>query len=140
MEAAEPAADRHTQGLSILLLMLLKPLRFCVMALAAAGLSAGASSAQVSDSNVRAVNAARNWAINQNGGLSVYRPADCMFQTNTGGGACLIQTNSQGYTFRFLGGAPGWQQQGLAPNTETVVTVSADGRTITNVGYNGLPR
>jgi len=53
---------------------------------------------------------------------------------------CLIQTTSQGYTFRFLGGAPGWQQEGLAPTTETEVTVSPDGRSITNVRYNGSPR
>jgi hypothetical protein len=31
----------------------------------------GAALAQVSDANVRAVNVARNWAINANGGLSV---------------------------------------------------------------------
>ena len=118
----------------------LKTLRFSVMAAAAAALSAGAALAQVSDSNVRAVNLARNWAVNNNGGLSVYRPSTCMFNTGEGGGSCLIQTNSQGYTFRFLGGAPGWQQEGLRPTTETEVTVSPDGRSIINVGYNGAPR
>jgi hypothetical protein len=39
-----------------------------------------------------------------------------------------------------MGGAPGWQQEGMAPTTETEVTVSPDGRSITNVGYNGTPR
>jgi hypothetical protein len=120
--------------------MAIKPLRFTLMAAATAALSAGAALAQVSDSNVRAVNLARNWAVNNNGGLSVYRPAACMFNTSDGGGSCLIQTNNPGYTFRFLGGAPGWQQEGLRPTTETEVTVSPDGRTITNVGYNGTPR
>jgi hypothetical protein len=120
--------------------MAIKPLRFTLMAAATAALSAGAALAQVSDSNVRAVNLARNWAVNNNGGLSVYRPAACMFNTSDGGGSCLIQTNNSGYTFRFLGGAPGWQQEGLRPTTETEVTVSPDGRTITNVGYNGTPR
>ena len=120
--------------------MALKSLRFSVMAATAAALSAGAAFAQVSASNVRAVNLARNWAVNNNGGLSVYRPADCMFNTGDGGGSCLIQTNNPGYTFRFLGGSPGWQQEGLRPTTETEVTVSPDGRTITNVGYNGAPR
>jgi hypothetical protein len=120
--------------------MAIKPLRFTLMAAATAALSAGAALAQVSDSNVRAVNLARNWAVNNNGGLSVYRPAACMFNTSDGGGSCLIQTNNPGYTFRFLGGAPGWQQEGLRPTTETEVTVSPDGRTITNVGYNGAPR
>jgi hypothetical protein len=120
--------------------MAIKPLRFTLMAAATAAFSAGAALAQVSDSNVRAVNLARNWAVNNNGGLSVYRPAACMFNTSDGGGSCLIQTNNPGYTFRFLGGAPGWQQEGLRPTTETEVTVSPDGRTITNVGYNGAPR
>ena len=120
--------------------MALKTLRFSLMAAATAALSAGAALAQVTDSNVRAVNLARNWAVNNNGGLSVYRPAACMFNTSDGGGSCLIQNNSQGFTFRFLGGAPGWQQDGLAPTTETQVSVSPDGRTITNVGYNGAPR
>jgi len=120
--------------------MAFKTLRFSLVAAATAALSAGAALAQVTDSNVRAVNLARNWAVNNNGGLSVYRPAACMFNTGDGGGSCLIQNNSQGFTFRFLGGAPGWQQEGLAPTTETQVSVSADGRTITNVGYNGAPR
>jgi hypothetical protein len=120
--------------------MAIKPLRFTLMAAATAALSAGAALAQVSDSNVRAVNLARNWAVNNNGGLSVYVPASCMFNTGEGGGSCLIQANNPGYTFRFVGGAPGWQQEGLRPTTETEVTVSPDGRTITNVGYNGAPR
>jgi hypothetical protein len=102
--------------------MAIKTLRFSLMAAATAALSAGAALAQVTDSNVRAVNLARNWAVNNNGGLSVYRPAACMFNTSDGGGA------------------PGWQQEGLAPTTETQVSVSPDGRTITNVGYNGTPR
>ncbi|MBW0173995.1 MAG: hypothetical protein KXJ50_06680 [Vulcanococcus sp.] len=120
--------------------MALKTLRFSLIGAAATALCAGAAVAQVSDSNVRAVNLARNWAINNNGGLSVYRPADCMFNTGNGGGSCLIQSNNPGYTFRFMGGAPGWQQEGMAPTTETEVTVSPDGRSITNVGYNGTPR
>jgi hypothetical protein len=120
--------------------MAIQTLRFSLMAAAAAVVSAGAALAQVSDSNLRAVNLARNWAVENNGGLSVYRPAACMFNESDGGGSCLIQTNNPGYTFRFLGGAPGWQQEGLRPTTETDITVSPDGRTITNVGYNGAPR
>ena len=120
--------------------MAFRTLRFSLVAVASAALGAGAALAQVSDANVRAVNMARNWAINNNGGLSVYRPAACMFNTSDGGGACLIQNNSQGFTFRFPGGAPGWQVEGLAPTTETEVQVSPDGRTVTNVVYNGAPR
>ena len=124
--------------------MAFKTLRVSLMAAATAAataaLGAGAALAQVSDANVRAVNMARNWAVNNNGGLTVYRPAACMFNTSDGGGSCLIQNNSQGFTFRFLGGKPGWQAEGMAPTSETEVQVSPDGRTITNVVYNGQPR
>ena len=96
--------------------------------------------AQVSDSNVRAVNVARQWASNQNGGLSVYVPAQCMFDTGNGGGSCLVQNNNQGYLFRFLGGSPGWQQYGQPATTLTEIQVSPDGRSVVNVGYNGAPR
>ena len=120
--------------------MAFHPLRMALMAATTAALSGGAGLAQVSESNVRAMNLARNWAVNTNGGLSVYRPAACMFNTGEGGGSCLLQTNGPGYTFRFQGGSPGWQQQGLAPTTETEVQVSPDGRTITQVIYNGSPR
>lgn len=96
--------------------------------------------AQVSGSNVRALNVARQWAINQNGGLSVYVPASCMFDTGNGGGSCLVQNNSQGYRFRFLGGAPGWQETGTPATTLTEIQVSPDGRSVVNVNYNGAPR
>ena len=96
--------------------------------------------AQVSGSNVRAVNLAREWAIRTNGGLSVYRPAACMFETGNGGGTCLQQANDQGYFFRFLGGPPGWQQQGGSATVETAIQISPDGRSVVNVSYNGSPR
>ena len=96
--------------------------------------------AQVGAANVRALNVARNWAINNNGGLSVYRPAACMFNTGDGGGSCLTQNNSQGFRFKFLGGRPGWMEQGTAPTTETELQVSIDGRQVTEVIYNGSHR
>lgn len=96
--------------------------------------------AQVSSANVRAVNVARNWAVNANGGLSVYVPAACMFNTGEGGGGCLVQNNDQGFEFRFLGGAPGWQEQGSPATRETDIQISPDGRTVVNVYYNGNPR
>ena len=40
---------------------------------------------------VRALNLARNTAVAENGGLSVYRPQPCMFKTSAGGGDCLVQ-------------------------------------------------
>jgi hypothetical protein len=94
----------------------------------------------VSDANVRAVNLARDWAINTNGGLSRYEPAACMFKTNDGGGSCLVQNSSQGFSFDFQGGAPGWQQLGQPATTETQILISPDGRSVLNVNYNGAPR
>lgn len=103
-------------------------------------LSSRPAMAQVSDANVRAVNTARNWAVNANGGLSVYTPAACMFETASGGGACLMNVTPQGFYFRFAGGAPGWQVEGQRPTRETALQISPDGRTVLNVSYNGPPR
>lgn len=100
----------------------------------------GPVSAQVSDANVRAVNTARNWAVNANGGLSVYVPASCMFETANGGGPCLINNTPQGFVFRFAGGTPGWQVEGRPPSLETQIQISPDGRSVVNVPYNGAPR
>jgi len=111
-----------------------------VLVATTAALSSLPALAQVSAANVRALNSARNWAVNNNGGLSVYRPAACMFNTGDGGGSCLTQDNSQGFRFKFLGGAPGWQQQGTPATTETEIQISSDGRTVSNVIYNGAPR
>ena len=91
-------------------------------------------------SGVRALNTARNAAINLNGGLSKYRPAACMFATDIAGGDCLLQRDTEGYLFRFQGGAPGWQQLGLPATTETELLVSRDGRSVVRVIYNGKPR
>jgi len=96
--------------------------------------------APVPYSAVRALNLARNTAIQTNGGLSVYRPAQCMYETANAGNQCLISITNEGYTFRFLGGAPGWQQLNLPPTTETEIRLSADGRTVLGVDYNGAPR
>lgn len=96
--------------------------------------------AQVSEANVRALNLARNWAITNNGGLSVYVPAACMFETGNGGGSCLVQADDGGFRFRFLGGSPAWQVEGRSANRETEIQISADGRTVLDVPYNGVPR
>jgi len=96
--------------------------------------------AQVGDANVRAVNTARNWAVNANGGLSVYVPASCMFETANGGGPCLVNSTPEGFFFRFAGGSPGWQAEGRPPSLETQIQVSPDGRSVINVPYNGAPR
>jgi hypothetical protein len=86
----------------------------------------------------RATNVARMQAERLNGGLGVYRPAACMYER--GGGDCLIKGSAEGYLFRFLGGAPGWQILGLPATRETEIEVSPDGRTVVKVVYNGAPR
>jgi len=118
-------------------------------------LGSGAAQAQpaVPASAVRAINLARTTAIAQNGGLSRYRPAQCMFQTANAANPCLINApddnngngnnngnNNNTYVFRFQGGAPGWQQQNQRPTVESEITVSADGRSVLQVNYNGSPR
>jgi hypothetical protein len=95
--------------------------------------------ADVSFARVRAVNLARDTAVRLNGGLSVYRPANCMIDTSLGGGSCLIRRDDQGFLFRFLGGAPGWQQLGLQPTWDTEIQVSPDGRQVVQVVFNQPP-
>ena len=82
---------------------------------------------------------ARNTAVQLNGGLNVYRPAKCMFETAGAGNQCLI-SSSDGYQFRFLGGVPGWQQLDIAPSVETEIRISSDGKSVLGVDYNGAPR
>jgi hypothetical protein len=87
---------------------------------------------------LRATNTARMRSEALNGGLRVYRTASCMYQQS--GGECLIQRNSEGYLFRFLGGEPGWQQLGKAPSMETEILIGPDGKSVTKLLYNGPPR
>jgi len=92
---------------------------------------------QLAPARQRALNLARNTAVKLNGGLSVYMPAACMFSSGGSGGSCLAQTNSQGFLFRFNGGAPGWQQLGKPPTLTTEILISPDGRTVSQLVYNG---
>ncbi|CAI8174665.1 MAG: hypothetical protein AB8A46_06065 [Prochlorococcus sp.] len=91
-------------------------------------------------STVRALNLARNTAVKENGGLSVYRPEPCMFSTSTGGGNCLIRNTINGFTYQFLGGQPGWPEDGSQPTTETEIQIAPDGRSVNQIIYNGPPR
>ncbi len=102
--------------------------------------TSGLAQATVPARQVRAINLARNTAVAENGGLTVYRPQPCMFQTSEGGGDCLIKNDSTGYTFQFLGGIPGWPENGSDPTTETEIQIAPDGRSVTNIFYNGSPR
>jgi len=117
------------------------------LAVAAAVLPAGNGVAQpaVPASAVRAINLARTTAIAENGGLSNYRPAQCMFATANPANPCLINSpqdnnNNTNYVFRFQGGPPGWQQMNQSPTVETEISISPDGRNVVQVNYNGAPR
>jgi hypothetical protein len=92
---------------------------------------------QLAPARQRAMNLARNTAVKLNGGLSVYMPSACMFSSGGSGGSCLVQTNSPGFLFRFNGGAPGWQQLGQPPTLTTEILISPDGRTVSQLVYNG---
>lgn len=82
---------------------------------------------------LRALNLARNTAVRSNGGLSLYRPAACMFSTDAAVAAgCLVRRDAQGFLFRFLGGPPGWERLNLPPSVETEIQISADGRSVVN--------
>ena len=124
--------------------MLRRPLRQ-VLSLAALPVSALSLSLSLAaqaqsdpNSSQRAANLARMKAEILNGGLGVYRAAPCMH--DQGGGECLVGRSGEGFTFRFYGGKPGWQQEGLAPTVETEILVAPNGRSIVRVIYNGLPR
>jgi hypothetical protein len=149
--AAPPSSARAAAALSrcsqtdeqpgvVTLPPLLRTKSLAAMAAATALLALQPALAQVSTAQVRALNLARNWAIDNNGGLAVYVPAACMFNTGDGGGACLVSHDGQGYRYSFLGGAPGWQQNNQSPSQETELLISGDGRRVLSVLYNGRPR
>ncbi|MFL0774317.1 MAG: hypothetical protein AB8A39_06105, partial [Prochlorococcus sp.] len=84
----------------------------------------------------KAANLARMRAETLNGGLRSYRADQCMYVT--GAEECLVSSTEAGFTFRFRGGPPGWQQLSPpAPTLETTVLISPDGGRIVEVPYNG---
>jgi hypothetical protein len=87
----------------------------------------------------RALNLARDSGIRLNGGLSVYRPASCMY-AGISDNPCLLSREDRGFVFRFKGGPPGWEQLQLPATAETEILVSKDGRAVLQVIYNGAPR
>jgi|688.fasta_scaffold04482_26 hypothetical protein len=91
-------------------------------------------------SELRAFNFARNYGVRLNGGLSKYHPQGCMFASADSANPCLLRRDAEGFTFRFLGGPPGWQVEGVAATVETELTISPDGTSLVRVGYNGVPR
>ena len=89
---------------------------------------------------LRALNLARNTGVTLNGGLTIYRPAACMFTTSAPENSCLVRVNRRGFLFRFLGGPPGWQVLNIPPTRETELLIAPDGRSVVRVIYNGVPR
>ncbi len=87
----------------------------------------------------RGINLARETATRLNGGLGLYRPASCMY-AGISNNPCILSRESSGFVFRFLGGAPGWEQFQLPATVESEIRISADGRSVDAVLYNGSPR
>jgi hypothetical protein len=121
----------------------LRPLLGCLALLLAPPLAgATPARAQITQEQAyqrgRAANLARMRAEVINGGLGLYRAAACMYQLS--GGPCLVRSGADGLLFRFYGGPPGAEQQGLPPTLETEILISPDGRQVLNVAYNGPPR
>lgn len=108
--------------------------------IAAPATAPSADNADAPLNEVRALNLARNEAIRINGGLTVYRPASCMFSTSAPSNPCLIRSDAKGFVYRFRGGVPGWESNRIAPSTETEIRISGDGRSLVKVIYNGVPR
>jgi hypothetical protein len=94
----------------------------------------------VSPEAVRAINLARSSIVKSNGGLSAYRPAQCMFSQPTTTNLCLIRNDDQGFLFHFVGGPPAWEQRNQMPSKETELLISPEGRTVVEVIYNSTPR
>jgi hypothetical protein len=91
-------------------------------------------------SELRAFNFARNYGVRLNGGLGKYHPQACMFAGSAPENPCLVRRDGEGFTFRFLGGPPGWHAEGAPATVETELTISPDGSSLVRVLYNGAPR
>ena len=77
----------------------------------------------------RAINLARGTATAANGGLRLYHPARCMYVSPTKN-PCLIKRDTKGFTFRFLGGPPGWEVLGIPPTVESIVVIAPHGQSV----------
>ncbi|MFM8524110.1 MAG: hypothetical protein ACKOCM_00560 [Cyanobacteriota bacterium] len=101
-------------------------------------LGGSAVRAQLGGDLQRATNLARMTAEKINGGLNRYFAANCMHSRD--GGSCLIGSSAQGFSFRFLGGPPGWEVYHQAATVETQILVAPSGTQVVQVHYNGPPR
>ena len=74
----------------------------------------------------RAINFARDSAVEANGGLRLYHPASCMFKDPTNN-PCLVKRDANGFKFKFEGGPAGWEVLGLPATVESTVLVAPNG-------------
>ena len=74
----------------------------------------------------RAINFARDSAVEANGGLRLYHPASCMFKDPTNN-PCLVKRDANGFKFQFKGGPAGWEVLGLPATVESTVLVAPNG-------------
>ena len=77
----------------------------------------------------RAINFARDSAVEANGGLRLYHPASCMFKDPTNN-PCLVQRDPNGFKFQFQGGPAGWEVLGLPATVESTVLVAPNGEAV----------
>ena len=86
----------------------------------------------------RAFNFARMRAEALNGGIGKYQAQSCMYSHDSSK-LCLID-ESNGFTYRFFGGSPGWEVLKQPPSVETIMRVFTDGEIQAEVIFNGSPR
>jgi len=86
----------------------------------------------------RAFNFARMRAEALNGGIGKYQAQSCMYSHDSSK-LCLID-ESNGFTYRFFGGSPGWEVLKQPPTVETVIRIFTDGEIQAEVIYNGFPK
>ncbi len=80
----------------------------------------------------RALNLARGAATRRNGGLRIYRPGLCMYQSASNN-PCLVHAGPEGLEFKIPGGSPGWEQLTDSPSVVTRILVDADGRSLLQI-------
>ena len=86
----------------------------------------------------RAFNFARMRAEALNGGIGKYQAQSCMYSHDSSK-LCLID-ESNGFTYRFFGGSPGWEVLKQPPSAETIIRIFTDSEIQAEVIYNGSPR
>ena len=86
----------------------------------------------------RAFNFARMRAEALNGGVRKYQAQSCMYSHDSSK-RCLID-ESDGFTYRFFGGAPGWEVLKQPPTVETVIRIYSAEKIKSELLYNGFPR